>query len=203
MAEGLNCLTHLNEPDEIIFYTQGRPISIADELKVVDVITGKEVATNEMGELLVRGPYTINEYYHAEEQTKHSFTIDGFYRSGDLVRLTESGHLIVEGRIKEQINRNGEKISPAEIESQLCSIKGIRDAVLIGLPDSSRGEISCAYLIADLQYSITDLYKIFNERNIARYKWPDRIEYINCFPLTKIGKIDKQKLIDLALEKFN
>lgn len=95
------------------------------------------MATNETSELLIREPYTINEYYHAEEQTKHSFTIDSFYRFGDVVRLTKSGHVIVKGRIKGQINRKGEKISPTEIESQLCSIKRIRNAVLIGLPDSS------------------------------------------------------------------
>ena len=198
MAEGLVCLTSLDDTDEVIYQSQGYPLSIHDEIKIVDP-QGQNVAMGEIGELLVRGPYTIRQYYQAPEHTLHSFTDDGYYCSGDLVRLTPQGYLVVEGRIKEQINRAGEKIATAEIEDILCKVPHVHDAALLALPDDILGEQSCAMLIADQRLTLAELHQHFKLQGIARYKWPDRVEYIAQFPLTKIGKVDKQQLVRMVL----
>ncbi|MBI3935308.1 MAG: AMP-binding protein, partial [Acidobacteria bacterium] len=110
MAEGLINLTCPDDPLEVIRETQGRPVSPGDEIRIVDD-DGNEVPAGQPGELITRGPYTIRGYYRAEEHNRTAFTPDGFYRSGDVVRMHPSGNLVVEGRKKDMINRGGEKIS--------------------------------------------------------------------------------------------
>ncbi|HWI73719.1 MAG TPA: AMP-binding protein, partial [Baekduia sp.] len=106
MAEGLVNYTRADDPEELVVGTQGRPISEAfDEVLVVDD-DGREVDDGALGHLLTRGPYTIRGYY--DDADPESFTVDGFYRTGDVVRRLPSGHLVVEGRAKDQINRGGE-----------------------------------------------------------------------------------------------
>ena len=202
MAEGLLCYTSPDDPPEIVFHCQGRPLCDADELRVVDA-QGWDVAPGEAGELLTRGPYTITGYYRAPEQNQRSFTVDGFYRSGDVVRISETGYLHVEGRLKEQVNRGGEKIAVAEIEETICTFPGVKDVALVALPDALLGERSCAFIIADVPYTCDTLYPICLSRGIARYKWPDEIIAIDHFPLTTIGKINKQALIALAQQRLS
>jgi 2,3-dihydroxybenzoate-AMP ligase len=96
MAEGLICTTRPDDPEEVIVETQGRPVSEADEYRIVDDEL-HDVAAGELGELITRGPYTIRGYYNADEYNQTAFTPDGFYRTGDMVRLHPSGNLIVEG----------------------------------------------------------------------------------------------------------
>ena len=79
------CYTRLDDPEEVVLHTQGRPLSPDDDVRLVDE-EGRDVPTGAIGELWVRGPYTIHGYYRAEEQNKRAFTADGYYRSGDLVR---------------------------------------------------------------------------------------------------------------------
>lgn len=131
MAEGLLCFTPLDSPQLEVFETQGLPLTEADEIRIVDT-DDRPVAPGEVGELLVRGPYTIRGYYRAEEQNLRAFTADGFYRSGDLVRRSPQGHMIVEGRSKEVINRGGEKVPVEEIENLLLSHPYIIDVALVG-----------------------------------------------------------------------
>ncbi|GED57600.1 salicylate synthase [Brevibacillus formosus] len=199
MAEGLICCTSLDDPDSIITSCQGRPISEGDEVRIVDE-HGNDVAPGEYGELIVRGPYTIRGYYRAEEQNRESFTPDGFYRSGDKARITPEGNIQIGGRIKEQINRAGEKIMPAEVETYLRMHPAIKDAALITLPDPVLGEKSCAFLITDDEtISLADVHAFFQEKGVARYKMPDQIERIDYWPLTSVGKVNKAKLKELAL----
>ncbi|MFS0554775.1 salicylate synthase [Brevibacillus sp. 179-C9.3 HS] len=200
MAEGLICCTSLDDHESIITSCQGRPISEADEVRIVDE-HGNDVAQGEYGELIVRGPYTIRGYYRAEEQNRESFTPDGFYRSGDKARITPEGNIQIGGRIKEQINRAGEKIMPAEVESYLRMHPAIKDAALITLPDPILGEKSCAFLITeDEEISLADIHTFFQEKGVARYKMPDQIEFIDYWPLTSVGKVNKAKLKELALK---
>lgn len=200
MAEGLICCTSISDPDPIIYSCQGRPLSDADEIRIVDA-DGNDVAEGEYGELLVRGPYTISGYYKAPEQNRKDFTSDGFYRSGDRARITPDGNIQLGGRIKEQINRAGEKIMPSEVESYLRSHPDIKDAALITLPDKTLGEKSCAYLITDnREISLSDIHKFFNDMGVARYKMPDQIKFIDFWPLTSVGKVNKTKLKEMAVE---
>lgn len=100
MAEGLLCCTRSSDPDELAATTQGRPPSAADELRVVDA-EGHDVPAGEVGERLCRGPYTLRGYYRAGDHNARTFTPDGVFRTGDLVRLTPTGELQVTGRVKD------------------------------------------------------------------------------------------------------
>ena len=110
MAEGLISVTRLDDPQELICTTQGRPVSPADEILVADA-EGRAVPDGTTGELLTRGPYTVRGYYQAQAHNRIAFTPACFYRTGDMVRRLPSGHLVVVGRSKDQINR-GERRSP-------------------------------------------------------------------------------------------
>jgi 2,3-dihydroxybenzoate-AMP ligase len=200
MAEGLLCFTRLDESDELAFATQGRPISPADEIRIVD-IDGTDVAPGTVGELWCRGPYTLRGYYRAPERNREAFTADGFYRTGDLVRRDRSGNLVVEGRIKDLINRGGEKISAEEIEAHLIAHPAVSAAAVVAMPDAIMGEKVCAYLsLRDGETLVVSAMREFlAARGVAQFKWPERIELVSELPLTNVGKIRKSELrIDIA-----
>ncbi len=115
MAEGLLTFTRYDDDPETVLTTQGRPVSPADEIRVVGP-DDREVAPGETGELLTRGPYTLRGYFRAPEHNARAFTADGFYRSGDLVRRTPTGEIVVEGRVKDVVVRGGDKVSATEVE---------------------------------------------------------------------------------------
>ncbi|NKQ55819.1 AMP-binding protein [Amycolatopsis sp. K13G38] len=187
MAEGLLNFTRLDDPEELIVTTQGRPLCPADEVRVL-----------EGGELLTRGPYTLRGYYRAEEHNARSFTEDGFYRSGDLVRQLPSGHLIVEGRVKDQINRGGEKIPAEELENHLVAHPDVHDAAVVGMADEVMGERTCAFLLVKgTAPGLREVKAFLRERGVAEFKLPDRIEVLDEFPLTKVGKVSKAALTRL------
>lgn len=201
MAEGLLCYTRLDDSLETIVHTQGQPLSPDDEVRIVDE-DGRDVVGGQIGQLLTRGPYTIRGYFRAPEQNASSFTEDGFYRSGDLVRRDERGNLIVEGRIKEQINRCGEKISAAEVEEALSALHGVHAAVAVGVPDELLGERICAFIKPKGQSIDPALIKTaLRECGISDYKIPDQIETIAEWPLTAARKIDKRRLIAIATQQ--
>lgn len=194
MAEGLLNFTRLDDSADLVCTTQGRPLSPADEVRVVDG-AGADVVPGDEGELLTRGPYTIRGYYRAPEHNSRAFTPDGFYRSGDLVRRLPSGHLVVSGRIKDVINRGGENISCDELEEHLLAHPAVRHAAAVGLPDSSLGEKVCAVLVVDGEMPTLGEIKTFlTERGIATYKLPDLLRRSERLPVTAVGKIDKKAL---------
>ncbi|MEU3010959.1 (2,3-dihydroxybenzoyl)adenylate synthase [Nocardia asteroides] len=194
MAEGLLNFTRLDDDDELICTTQGRPLSPADELRVVDA-EGADVAPGEEGELLTRGPYTLRGYYRAPEHNARAFTPDGFYRSGDLVRQLPSGHLVVSGRIKDVINRGGENISCDELEEHLLAHPAVRHAAAVGLPDAALGEKACVVLVVTGELpSLGELKLFLTERGLATYKLPDVVRQADSLPITAVGKIDKKAL---------
>lgn len=194
MAEGLVNYTRLGDPRDVVIATQGLPISPDDEILVVDD-DDRPVVPGEVGHLLTRGPYTIRGYYDAPVHNARAFTADGFYRTGDRVRITDGGYLVVEGRAKDQINRGGEKIPAEEIEHLLLAHPGVADAALVPMPDPYLGERSCAYVIRGTTApSAADLVRFVREQGVATYKVPDRIEFVDAFPKTPVGKIDKRAL---------
>ncbi|WP_430199214.1 salicylate synthase [Photorhabdus luminescens] len=197
-AEGLLCYTRLDDPHEVIINTQGRPLSEEDEIKIVDANL-QPVAPSEVGELITRGPYTITGYYRAEQHNTVAFTTDGFYRTGDLVRMTSDGNLIVEGRIKEQINRSGEKISTQEVETLLLQHPDIDDAVVISVPDELLGERTCACLPNNgNQPEPVQIEEFLQQKGVQRHKIPDQWLFVPYWPLTTVGKIDKRRLVQMA-----
>ncbi|MET7619107.1 (2,3-dihydroxybenzoyl)adenylate synthase [Streptomyces sp. NPDC005408] len=201
MAEGLVNYTRLDDDEETIVTTQGRPISPDDEIRIVDD-EDREVTPGEPGHLLTRGPYTIRGYWRAPEHNERSFTRDGFYRTGDIARATPSGHLVVEGRAKDQINRGGEKIAAEEVENVILGHAAVHDVSVVSVPDDYLGERTCAYVIlrdgAELRHAT--LRRFVRERGLAAYKVPDRVEFVEVFPHTGVGKVSKKDLRTTAVE---
>jgi 2,3-dihydroxybenzoate-AMP ligase len=194
MAEGLLCFTRADDPEEIVLSTQGRPLSAADELRLVDA-DDRDVAPGEVGHLLVRGPYTVSAYYRAPEFDATAFTADGYYRTGDLVRITPTGHLVVEGRIKDVVNRGGEKVPAAEVEEHLVTHPLVAQAALVGMPDGLLGERTCAYVVPRGQPpALSELTTFLRDLGLAAYKLPDRLEIVDALPRTGAGKVDKRLL---------
>ncbi|TFH87222.1 (2,3-dihydroxybenzoyl)adenylate synthase [Billgrantia azerbaijanica] len=194
MAEGLVNYTRLDDEEERIFTTQGRPISPDDEVKVVDD-EGREVADGQTGMLATRGPYTFRGYYRSPGQNARVFDTAGFYHSGDLVQRTADGYLRVVGRVKDQINRGGEKIAAEEIENLLLLHPQVTHAALVAMDDPLLGEKSCAFLVTtghDLRPAPLRQYLL--ELGVAAYKLPDRFRFVTAMPLTAVGKIDKRRL---------
>jgi 2,3-dihydroxybenzoate-AMP ligase len=195
MAEGLICLTRPDDPDEVCCATQGRPVCPGDQLMVVDD-RGEPVGPGESGVLLTRGPYTTRGYYRAPEHNARAFTPDGWYRTGDIVRLRPDGNLVIEGRDKDMINIGGEKVSAEEVENLAYQIEGTRQAAAVAMPDPQAGEAVCLYLVpADgMTVRLEDVLAAMRRLGMARFKAPRRLVLVDSLPVTAIGKIDKKAL---------
>lgn len=195
MAEGLLNFTRLDDSPELLDNTQGKPLSPADEVRVVEP-DGTPVPTGEEGELLVRGPYTINGYFHAGSDNERSFDPDGFYRSGDLVRRRDDGYLVVTGRVKDVICRCGETIGAQDIEEQLLTHPSIWSAAAVPLPDPDLGEKICAAVVFNgPPATLADLNAYLDQRGVATHARLDRLVSLPTLPTTPIGKIDKKAII--------
>lgn len=195
MAEGLLNYTRLDDPDDVVVETQGRPMSPDDEVRIVDP-EGNDVSEGEIGELLTRGPYTLRGYYKAEEHNQRAFTPGGFYRSGDMVRWHPYGNLVVEGRDKDLINRGGEKISAEEVENLILGHPKVFNVAAVAMPDPTLGERTCAYVVprSGETLSLEELLEFLKSKKVAKYKLPERLELVEGLPLTNVGKIDKKAL---------
>ncbi|HEY6495960.1 MAG TPA: AMP-binding protein [Trebonia sp.] len=201
MAEGLLNYTRLDDPDEVVCGTQGRPLSPADEIRLVDE-ADRDVPEGEAGSLLARGPYTPRGYYRAGQQNMRSFTPDGWYRSGDICRRTRDGNLIVEGRDKDMINRGGEKISAEEVENLVYRLPEVSQVAAVAMPDEALGERVCLYVVPKPGAAVTleRTRAAMEEAGIARFKLPEYLVVVDRLPSTRIGKIDKKALrADIAV----
>jgi 2,3-dihydroxybenzoate-AMP ligase len=198
MAEGLLNFTRLDDPDEVICGTQGRPLSPGDEIRIVDE-AGHDLPDGSPGALLTRGPYTPRGYYRAPEQNARAFTPGGWYASGDIVRRRPDGNLVVEGRDKDMINRGGEKISAEEVENLVYGLPGIAQVAAVAMADAELGERLCVFIVPrpDAAVSLEGIRAGLAANGVARYKWPERLEIVAELPATKVGKIDKKALREI------
>lgn len=199
MAEGVLNFTRPGDPVDVVVNTQGRPMSPHDEMRVVDE-SGAQVAPGEEGELLVRGPYTLNGYYRADEANARSFTPDGFYRSGDRVRIfadgPRAGYVEVTGRIKDVIHRGGETVSASDLEEHLFAHPAIYTAAAVALPDDFLGEKICAAVVfKGAPISLADLNRFLDERGVSAHCRPDVLAPLPTLPKTAVGKVDKKKVV--------
>ena len=193
-GEGLVSITRLGDPESVRFLSSGRPVSEGDEIKVIDE-HGNELPEGQIGELAARGPYTIRGYYKADAANRDAFTEDGFYRMGDIVRVVD-GYLYLEGRRKDLINRGGEKISCEEVEDYILAHPKIMSVCVVAMPDAAFGEKACAFAILRDGCALTheELVAFLERRDIARFKFPERLEIVNEFPISPAGKILRRDL---------
>ena len=194
MAEGLVNYTRPDDDDALTFTTQGRPISPDDEIKIVDE-DGNPVPEGASGLLATRGPYTVRGYYRSPDHNAKVFDADGFYYSGDIVQRVRGTHLRVVGRVKDQINRGGEKIAAEEIENLLLRHAQVSHAAVVPVQDALLGEKSCAFIVSrDPALRAPALRRHLLDLGVAEYKLPDRVRFVDALPLTAVGKIDKPRL---------
>lgn len=201
-AEGLINMTPLNASEELILNSSGRPVCEADELRVVDE-DGNEVPDGTPGELLSRGPYTIRGYYKAPEVNAEAFTPDGYYRLGDIVRK-HGRDLYVEGRKKDVINRGGEKIDCEEVENLILQHPAVHSASLVAMPDREYGERACAFvkLKQGQTLDFAGLIAFLKQAHMASFKLPERLELVDAFPTSPVGKVLKRELRNLIQQKL-
>ncbi len=198
MSEGLIMFVRIDDPEDVRLETVGRPVSADDEVRILDD-DDNEVPFGEVGELCCRGPYTLRGYFGVPEYNARTFTLDGFYRSGDLMRQHPSGNYMVEGRKKDLINRGGEKISAEEVENLILSHPSVKNVACIAVPDPDLGERMCACVLlrgtAGLRFD--ELKSFLMGKEIAKYKIPERLEILPDFPLSTFGKVSKKKLVEM------
>ena len=203
MSEGLLMFVRLDDPADVCQETVGRPISPDDEVRILDD-DDREILGGEVGELCCRGPYTLRGYFGVPEYNDRTFTLDGFYRSGDLMRRHKTGNYVVEGRKKDLINRGGEKISAEEIENLILSHPSVKNASCIPVPDPILGERMCAcvQLRENAELNLDELKKFLIAKEIAKYKLPERLEVMPEFPLSPFGKVSKKELMETISQKM-
>ncbi|WP_375395945.1 (2,3-dihydroxybenzoyl)adenylate synthase [uncultured Sphingomonas sp.] len=203
MAEGLLMFVRLDDPADVRMETVGRQICPDDEIMLLGE-DDQPVAFGELGELCCRGPYTLRGYYQAPEHNARAFTPDGFYRSGDLMRQHPSGNYMVEGRKKDLINRGAEKISAEEIEELILRHPAVENVACVPMPDPVLGEKNCACVVLrDGQaLAVPELAGFLDQFELAKYKYPERIERFDSFPLSSFGKVSKKDLVSIVAQRI-
>jgi fatty-acyl-CoA synthase len=174
------------------------------EVKLIDPNTGQVVGVGERGELCCRGYNVMKGYYNMPEQTAAAIDEDGWLHSGDQAEVDINGYFKITGRIKDMIIRGGENIYPREIEEFLYTMEGVLDVQVVGIPDKKYGEVVGAFIIRKEGADITEADVIdFTRSRIASYKKPKHVLFVDSYPMTASGKIQKYKLREIATEQLN
>jgi fatty-acyl-CoA synthase len=173
------------------------------EVKIVDPQTGAPLPAGQQGEVCCRGYSVMKGYYNMPEATAGAIDGDGWLHSGDLGVLDADGYLAITGRHKDMIIRGGENVYPREIEEFLFGMEGIVDVQVVGVPSKKYGEEVGAFIILKDGADVTGSdVKDFCRGQIARYKIPKYVAFVDSFPLTASGKVQKYKLQEQSLERF-
>lgn len=181
-------------------HTQGLSGCEDDEIRVLMPGTDTPVDDGTPGELCFRGPSSLRGYFNAPEATAQTLTSDGFVRTGDMVtaKVIDGVRCFAfEGRLRDNINRGGEKIGCEEVEAFVSHHPAVADAKLVAMPDPLYGERGCVYLILRPGHpapSVGELGAFLVSHGLAKFKCPERIEIIDEFPVTRVGKVDKASL---------
>ena len=156
----------------------------------------------EDGEILVKSPGVFKGYFKNPEDTEETI-VDGWLHSGDLGTMNEHGYVRITGRIKDMIIRGGENIYPAEIENFLMTHPDIEQAQVIGVPDEKYGEEVCAWIKLEEGASLTeDEVKAFCTGQITHFKVPKYVRFVDEFPMTVTGKIQKFRMSEAMAEEL-
>ena len=181
--------------------TVGKPVEYV-EIKICDIINGKELPPNTEGELCVKSPYCMVGYYNNPIATSATVK-EGWVHTGDIGFIDEEGYLSIKGRLKDVIIRGGENISPTDIENHLIKHKYIETAVVVGIPDENLGEEIVAFIKVKKAALLVkeDIFEFLSGK-LSKYKFPKYIEFIDVFPLTSTGKIKRNSLKQIAIDRI-
>ena len=209
IGEGLLTSSEITSSKELRYDTVGWPLSPYDQIRLVEPGTDQEVEPGELGELCFRGPSMIRGYYKMPEANLASYTPDGFFRTGDVMAKQFYGEQVsysFRGRMRDNINRGGEKFGAEEVETIIGRHPDVLDVKVVAMADRVYGEKACAFLIlvpgAKIP-AVNELGEFLIKEGLAKFKLPERIETIDTFPVTRVGKVDKQALRALIGEKLS
>ena len=204
LTEGSPVMTQslVTDPFERRVQTVGRAMPCI-EVRIVDPETNEEVPRGVQGEVVCRGYNVMKGYYNMPEATAAAIDMDGWLHSGDLGVMDEEGYVVITGRIKDMIIRGGENIYPREIEEFLYGMDGVQDVQVVGVASRKYGEEVGAFIIPKpgVELAPEDVRDHCRGR-IAWHKVPRYISFIDAYPMTASGKIQKFKLREMAAELF-
>jgi fatty-acyl-CoA synthase len=194
--------TRTEDPIELRVSTVGRALPDV-EVKITDIETGATLPPGKQGELYTRGYLVMKGYYKMPEETAKVIDSDGWLHTGDLAVMDENGYCKITGRIKNMIIRGGENIYPREIEEFLYTHPKISDVQVYGVPDRKYGEQVMAAIVLKKGVEMTaDEVSDFCLGKIANYKNPKYVKFVDSYPMTASGKIQKFKLREMAIREL-
>jgi fatty-acyl-CoA synthase len=194
--------TRTDDPIELRVETVGRPIP-GVEVKVVDPASGRDLPDNEQGELCARGHVVMIGYYNNPEATAAAIDAEGWLHTGDLAVRLPNGYYKITGRLKDMVIRGGENIYPREIEEFLFTHPAVEQAAVVGVPDSKYGEELCAWVKLKAGRTATaEQIQSYCKAQLAHYKVPRYVKFVETFPQTVTGKIQKFKIRELMKEEL-
>jgi len=194
---GVMTICRAEDSAEVISHSSGRAMD-GIEVKLVDA-EGAEVPRNTNGEIWCRGFNVMQHYFQNDEATAETITADGWLRTGDVGVMDDNGYVQITGRIKEMFIVGGFNCYPAEIENMLCAMPGVARAAVIGVPDERMGEVAKAYLVKDAGADVDEEAVIAWSRDeMANYKVPRSVVFLDEFPMNAGGKVDKAVLKDMG-----
>ncbi|HEY6873247.1 MAG TPA: AMP-binding protein [Geobacteraceae bacterium] len=195
--------TRTDDPVELRVATVGRALPDV-EVKIVDIETGATLPPGKQGELCTRGYLVMKGYYKMAEETAKAIDADGWLHTGDLAVMDENGYCKITGRIKNMIIRGGENIYPREIEEYLYTHPRISDVQVYGVPDPKYGEqVMAAVILKKGEPMTEEEVREFCRGRIANYKVPKYVKFVDSYPMTASGKIQKFKLREMAIKELN
>ena len=183
----LGCAFAPGDPPELAWGSDGRALSNV-RLRIVDD-EGRPLGTGEEGNFEVHTDCLFEGYLNRPGLTAEAVTDDGWYRTGDLARIDAHGYVRITGRVKDVINRGGEKVPVAEIEQLLHAHPAVRDVAIVAMPDERLGERACAFVVGDLDFET--MLDYLDSARVAKTYWPERLELVESLPRTPSGKIQK------------
>lgn len=194
--------TRTDDPIELRVATVGRALPGA-EVKIVDIESGDELPPGKQGELCAKGYMLMKGYYKMPEETARVIDADGWLHTGDLAVMDENGYCKITGRIKQMIIRGGENIYPREIEEFIYTHPKVSDVQVYGVPDRKFGEQVMAAIVLKEGVAMTEEeVRAFCRGRIANYKIPKYVKFIDSYPMTASGKIQKFKLREMAIREL-
>ena len=195
--------TRTDDPIELRVATVGRALPDV-EVKIVDIETGAALPPGKQGELCTRGYHVMKGYYKMPEETAKAIDNDQWLHTGDLAIMDENGYCKITGRIKNMIIRGGENIYPREIEEFLYTHPKISDVQVYGVPDRKYGEQVMAAIVLKKGIEMSeDEVREFCKDRIANYKIPRYVKFVEGYPMTASGKIQKFKLREMAIKELH
>jgi len=204
ITETSSCTTQsrIGDPPEVVATTVGKPLPFL-EGKIVDPHSGKEIGQGQQGEFCARGPMIMKGYYKMPEETKKAIDEEGWFHTGDLLVKLEDGNYKVTGRVKEMYIVGGENVYPAEVENFLSTHPKIKQAYVTGVPDQRLGEVGMCFVeLKNGEMAAGEEIIQYCKGAIANYKIPRYVKFMEEFPMTASGKIQKFKLREIGVEEL-